>query len=138
MTSREISAQIGCMPDVLEGRYVAIVVMLPGPTSDLLGQVYRDKDGPWKIAYRFRYYADDQVFDSEDVKRGYRFDLAPHVDEACAVEVILSLCRELISDGYDGARMSVVEVRSDKVDVFLKAMEARPWFHGRIEGAAEA
>jgi len=53
--------------------------------SDFLGAVWRESDN-YVIEYRFRYYEDDKVFDSEDKKNWYRAEIP--TDRASEEELI--------------------------------------------------
>lgn len=46
----------------------------PPRGADWLATIAKVSSGNYKLTYRFRYYTDDKVFDSEDEKRWYAFE----------------------------------------------------------------
>jgi hypothetical protein len=60
---------------------------LPDGSGDFLAMVYRDgPDAVWKALYRFRYFVDDKVWDSDDTKRAYAY--TPKDNDAAKTDAV--------------------------------------------------
>src|SRR4029077_16949140 len=67
-----------CEPlfSLAEDAYVVCAWWLHGREQDFMAVLQRPTDAAdLRIDYRFRYYVDDKVFDSDDIKSAYSCDL---------------------------------------------------------------
>lgn len=78
--------------------------------SDWLASVWMD-DGKGKLCYRFRYYKDDKVFESEDRKNWY--DL-----ETGDTEKLIETVRMLAAGMATGSGVEVYELMMSDFDSF--------------------
>jgi len=62
------------MIDFSPGNYFYVIFFVGDyATQDLMGAVWKDTKGRIILKYRFRYYKDDKLWDSEDKKNWYEF-----------------------------------------------------------------
>jgi hypothetical protein len=115
--------------DLRDGRYFAAIAFVYGEQHrDYLASVWRDKDGPWTMTCRFRYYIDDRAHDSADEKC-----------EMCAVDThdrteeemlrTLRITVEALVAGGFNDRLDWLDVKSDDAMVVFEKLAARPWAH---------
>jgi hypothetical protein len=97
--------------------------------QDWLGLVWRDHDGPWTLAYRFRYYEDREVWESGDLQNEYAFLVEGPVVEDAVVERLLSVAA-MVEERFN-AEADVVRPRTSDPALILKELEGRPWAHFR-------
>lgn len=118
-----------------EGRYFAAVWFVSGIVrgtgESWLCALYRDKDGPWRITYRFRYYAKDEPQDQGGEASWYEATA-----KVGATEEDVRLPCEVV------AKMSALRMRgtveridlgTDDVDVIFAALAKADWCHVRVE-----
>jgi len=112
---------------VRDGLYVAKVWFVAGSNFDWLACARHDDEGKWILTYRFRYYVDDKVHDSKDVKRFYVVEIPSEVE---AIEAgNKSAC--MIASGQD-IDVEQVLVKSDNAEEIYRLVMSQPWCH--LEG----
>jgi hypothetical protein len=118
------------------GRYFAVIAFVyGGPTNrDWLATLYRDRDpdGPWVMAYRFRYYADADPFSKKDHKNIYEAKLNtgnPAREEEFTGHVRV-MAEMLIAKGY-AEKLDWMLLKSDDPHHCADLLATRPWAHKR-------
>lgn len=124
--------------ELKEKRFYERIMFFQGPSMDIMAAAYRDlPDGTWEITWRFRYYNDTKVHDSEDHKSVWRAQLKDlgtqsiekHVDDW--IEVLL------IAMGRLGIKLvSNLTPRTDDPDVITDLLARQPWAHLKHGGDA--
>lgn len=117
--------------ELKDGRFVLGIWFLSDDAgaSDAMIAAYRDGPDPgeWTLTWRFRYYVDDRVFNSDDVRSVYS------ARKTCAEAELLAAARTLV--GVMALKYPRVDerlVRSASADVVLRAIERRSWCHSRV------
>jgi hypothetical protein len=96
--------------------------------GDVLGTAWREPSGKIVLAYRFRYYVDDQAFNSADKKQWYRFEGDTLTLER-AEAVLATILEAGRTTGYlSSGRYIVVQGDGDALAKEL-LNEERPWIH---------
>lgn len=105
--------------------FVRAVWDLEAPWFNLLGWMYKPKDKPWEIGYRFRYFEDGKAFNSEDRKNGYKIDLpSPEPTEQELTEVSNAIDEMLRRIVFIEQLLAPGEVRCQRIDVNCVGLEA--------------
>lgn len=115
---------------ISEDVYVYAIWFQSAPRRDWMGYISREGDGPFKVEYRFRYYADDKVFDSDDEKHFARVELPDAKEESA--EGFLQLMRVLGTVGREQqgfSEMEIVYVRGRGIENFKEKTKDVPWMH---------
>ena len=121
-------------------RYYAAVAYVSGVAAshdsdavsreqDWLGLVWRDHDGPWTLAYRFRYYEDREVWESDDLQNEYAFSVDGSVAEDAVVERFLSVAA-MVEERFS-AEADVIRPRTSDPASIREELEGRQWAHFR-------
>jgi len=113
--------------ELKEGRYYVGVWWVAWTGGDWMACVWRD-DKEEHLQYRFRYYADDKAFDSDDTKNWYSMarDIQP---DAETIEQVNTVARAI------GAELEAVDVEyiyigGDNMKAW-RALQNAPWAHWR-------
>lgn len=103
--------------------------LLPDNEGDMLGMCYRDSpEVGWKITYRFRYYKDEKVWGSEDIKNVYQVDpKVPEMDPAKLIEVFDGMVDYM---DQNGCKVTKVVVNGGQTEL-LAAFEQLPFAHAK-------
>ncbi len=104
------------------------------PTKSMSGKP-RDPDG-YDFDYRFRYYKDDQAFNSEDEKHWYHVEIhaMPVVE---VLEKIRLLTKMLARMNDHEAQLSEI-VNDGDWKKFIDTFRAQPWAHMKAEKVSHA
>jgi hypothetical protein len=84
----------------------------------------------YEISYRFRYYEDDEVFESKDRKSSYRAEV--HSTRSYAIACIRSIADGMKKAGASGEVDELLMHKGD-IDRFMKELSDKPWAFMRIE-----
>lgn len=96
--------------------------------SDWLAHLRRQDDGTFEFVYRFRYHADDRVFDSTDRKSWTRVVTKRGEPETHAIDIARFTFHRLI--GVTGASRHWELMRGERpVDDFLLMLGRLPGMH---------
>jgi len=108
------------------------------PVKDLMGGLYKDTDGEWRLAYRFRYYTSGTADPfAEDDKSWVSMKIKPDVDPAemlplsnVGIDIMLASTR--ITWEGEGLPVEVHDYRADGdgLDMFA-IFKAAEWAHMR-------
>ncbi|HEX9640570.1 MAG TPA: hypothetical protein VGB13_04580 [Candidatus Krumholzibacteria bacterium] len=122
---------------VYQGRYFARLFFLPVTSGDadgdVLGAVYRDEgESAWRFWYRFRWYRDARVFESEDQKTFYEGTASADLGET------LTAMRAAL--GVLVARGPFEEIVVDSADpeIVITLLGEQPWATVERDGEARA
>ncbi len=102
---------------------------LPDNTGDVMGSVVKKHgSNKWHLEYRFRYHADDKVFDSEDKKNWHDATLDASVPEEKVFKDVDFAFTQMAMKA--GAIVDYFNVRGD-VEVFMQKVQQQPppWMH---------
>lgn len=100
------------------------------PGSWLAG-VWREKNADhWTLKYRFRYYVDAKIFDSDDERSVYEFQPELETPEAKLLESVGVVAA--LNKARFRCEVDFVLVRGDAEAAMKKLME-RPWVNLRFE-----
>ena len=114
-----------------QGRY-AVLWYAENEEHNYMALVHQDEPGgPWKLTYRFRYFKDDKVFDSEDEKHWYEA-----VDkENPGPEKLVATNDTLLATPQAKAQypkgVSRMEINGGMAEM-LKVLMAQPWAHAKL------
>ncbi len=104
---------------------------LTGESDWLCGLTEIVPEREYQISYRFRYYKDDKVHDSDDRKSAYSANV--HSSRAYALAAL-----RMVADGLKqaGAIGEIDEVMMHDKDVkrFIRELQDKPWAFLRVEG----
>lgn len=132
--SRPSGAQHDIVLTFARGMYYSRIWFLSSPAKrmDILAVLRRSlPDGPWKFEYRFRYYRDEKVFDSEDEKSFYAFSGGASASEAEVVEKTREAVGVIaLSQGLD---VDETVVESDDPEVIFGKLREKPYFSSRMD-----
>jgi hypothetical protein len=112
-----------------------LFAVAPDKGHDVHGLLFRAADGSWVLDYRFRYYADDKVHDSEDRKSRYKATFDKSRSEAYARQGVKTLLAGLEAMGY--VECDYTEIGSDRVAYVTHVFGQKPYLHTRFEPAEE-
>lgn len=121
--------------EIREGRYFVRWWFFSGDRFDWLCALYRDMpDGEWTVQYRFRYYVDDKVNDSDDQKSWWSAVFpGATIDEAVVeskVQMFTEQVRALrIHTHGPCCEMQSVALRSSSVQKCFEILARQPWNH---------
>ena len=90
--------------------YVLGIWSLSNPgKQDWLAIVRKDSTtGQWVLKYRFRYYVDDKLWDSEDRKSGTVVEIDGSAPEDKMVELVEGMQKTLIEGGFGNNKENIV------------------------------
>lgn len=119
--------------EVTETSYVEAVWYVAWEHMDWMAMVYRDgPDRPWRATYRFRYYKDNEAWQSEDEKSIYDVKGTDGSDTT----------REVLAHGFDEVIAAMAQdpgVRThEKLDIhgdsdrFVELFTSRSWAHVKV------
>lgn len=122
-----------------ENYYIGMWFMeLPDRIGNWMACAWRPKDkpGPWTLRWRFRYYEDEKIFDSEDRRSWYTMEIKDATEE----KVVESL--EYVATmmcGVTGTTLTFWEIRGDG-DKAMDKMKTHPppWMHAQHMSEEEA
>ena len=100
--------------------------------SNWMAELKRLPDGKIKLTYRFRYYEDDQAFDSADRKNWYT--AMTDVGEAKSLSAIRSLGNVMAS--AEGTELHELMMTDAGPDDLLNRLLVQPWARVQQEGHA--
>jgi len=121
--------------EILDGRYFAAMWYVLGGNIagelgvDWMAAVFRDKDGPFRMVSRFRYYADDKAWGSEDRKSWYEGEASPDMPEAELVASVDKIA-DIIAKHYEGEIHKLI-LRTDSAETIGAALLREKWAHHR-------
>ena len=108
-------------------------LVLVRDNTDIMAAVTEvEPDKRYKLDYRFRYYADDKVFNSEDKKSWY------HLEAQITKEKMISLARGMFTAleiAADGLLCEILN-NTDILD-FERRLKAAPFMHWKEPTEAE-
>lgn len=114
--------------DIRQNDYILGVWFISSEDKDWLCTVVK-RDGKWVGEYRFRYYADDKVFDSDDKKSFYTFEAEGDLPEELIKERIDTIAQKMTElDIWAGSTLQYVDVRGDGA-VWVEKMRNAPFVH---------
>lgn len=103
-------------------------------TGNLLAVVMHDGDGHWYGRYRFRWYRDRLVFDSDDKRSWYK--ITAKEPEAARDEMVLQLDNMFRLPGErESAQFERLEINGDGTAA-AHALEANDWAHRGLDTEA--
>ncbi len=117
-----------------KGNYISRIWFLykDGATFDVMMVLTRQLPvGPWELKYRFRYYRDNQAFDSKDEKSLWTATFDQKISESEAIRKVapvLAMLKETTEMNVD-----VTVIESDDPLVARREMSKKPYFHMRRE-----
>jgi len=115
--------------DIRDGRYFAAIAFVYGDKNrDWLCSAWRDPGGPWHITGRFRYIADERVFDSADEKREFGAVDNRGRSEEEIVQTLRRSADDLVVRGFND-KLDWIDVKSDDSMTVFTMLAARPWAH---------
>ena len=110
------------------GRYFAAVAFLYGKhPRDCLGAVFRDREGPWIVRYRFRYYRDQDAWSGKDEKRLYEATADGAMSEPDACRALRTVFLMLIEQKFN-KRFDWLTLRTDDPKAIFELLKTKPWF----------
>ena len=102
--------------------------------GDFMAIGWKTPTGPWKVEYRFRYYVDRKVFDSNDTRNWYGFSArdgseASRISVKIAMDTIMKLGVE--THGWANGTYEECMGDGDKMGVLLKSLahNGQPYIH---------
>lgn len=97
----------------------------PTPNSDgnLLAAVYTDNKQTWHLVFRFRYYVDDLIHDSNDKRSWFRATMDNPKEEEVWKSVFEALSLMAIASE---SKLNYVLIESDKVEVQMEKIQELP------------
>lgn len=117
-----------------KGNYISRIWFFykDGVMRDVLMALTRKlPDGDWKLAYRFRYYRDEEAFDSSDEKSVWTAMFPMKLSEAEAVRKVSSVLQKLkVLTRMD---FDVTVIESDEPALVTHLMKQKAYFHMRYE-----
>lgn len=134
------------MSILVDENLLAIWFMGCGDEFDVLFSLSKnsDKKDHLTITYRFRYYVDDKVFDSKDIKNWYKVTIAPRknstlkkmIAEATSVVENLIVAMGL---NYNGEIETFATIRrkNENDKDFMKRFSAHPSTHMKTVNESE-
>ncbi len=123
----------GNLLDMRPGNYISRVWFFSKPDAkfDVLMVLKRElPDGLWQFEYRFRYYEDENAFDSEDEKRAWYAEFPTMKPEAQVIRE-LSPVIEMI-EATTRLDMDVVIIESDEPLVAIELLKRKKWFNFKV------
>lgn len=123
--------------EIEPGRYFSHFWFVSCDTKDWLACLWRE-DAPgseWHLQYRFRYYRDDEVFDSEDEKSHYSATAPATLSEEFIVrnvDEIVALTRMQ----FRATDVCKIVVKSSDTSHVIDTIAKQPWMH--LRRASEA
>jgi hypothetical protein len=130
--------------DLGDGAYILCAWWLHGRGKDFMAIVTRPStDDDLHLDYRFRYYVDNKVFDSDDVKNAYSGTF-PGKTEVEALAIVDEMVDTLVKENFLGTRLpwqvkkrrARVMVRGDSKAFYL-AIKDLPFVHLAQPGHAQ-
>lgn len=125
--------QISAIFEVKPGRYYRAIWFAGGnETGDLFAAVFKNDEGAWQTTYRFRWYADDRVGDSQDKKSVYHVHPRGERATADAPPATLVDAMDLIAEMFRiqfGGEVHKLLVRSDDPEVVGEALSREHFAH---------
>lgn len=98
-----------------------------GDKGNLLGMVLRDPPDEWRLEYRFRWYRDKKVFNSDDERSFYGFK-AKEPDARDRLVDSFDTMLAMVATNWPNATISRVHI--DKAGQAARDMLlAQPWAH---------
>jgi hypothetical protein len=113
--------------ELKDGRYVSQMWYCANGEKDWLCALYRDPGERWTMLYRFRYYRDDKVFDSKDIKNWYCWRAPTDRTESEVIKFTDSLAEFIALEAR--AKLHKLFLRTDKVEKILEAMKHGDFTH---------
>lgn len=128
----------GVIFNLTETSYIEAVWFVSWRDTDWMALVYRDSaEAPWRLTYRFRYYAPGRTdaFQSGDKKSVYdaRTKDGSDASRVSAVDVCDRAAAALVKDA--GATCSKVIVQGD-TDRYTDLLVKQPWAHIKVAAPA--
>ena len=125
-------------PVIEKGNYISRIYFFYSPLEpmNVLVLLWRKlPNGNWTLNYRFRYYNDDKIHDSQDIKNRYtaEFPESNNLSENQILEKV-----QLIIDGFktevllDKFKLDITEISSDDPTLILHLMQQKPYFHSKL------
>lgn len=116
---------------ILDENAIAIWFVQLSPISDMTGAASRTPEG-YKFIYRFRYYADEKTFNSEDIKHWYETRAPKEETE----ENFIDKVRFTVNALYAIAQISYPRAFKDEIltkgktpDQIIEEFKSKPWAH---------
>ncbi len=131
------NADFNAMLTPRAGDYYVAFWYLAGENCDFLAILLRPEGATdLRCDYRFRYYRDDRVFDSQDERSEFRCNFTDTTEDRAIQLVDDTIIGTLVRKGFCGSRLSwVVRKRSWRRVVkgdgaaFLKKLQELPFVH---------
>ena len=125
--------------ELRENTYVHVIFFLECSDFNWMATVYRHGEDTWEAEYRFRYFRDNKVEGSDDVKSFQYLKAPPEVDHQEARD---ALCKALRSVGSTMGQMLQVPFEELTVEggqeKTLEVLRAQKWANIREVSAEEA
>ena len=126
--------------EIRDGRYFAAMWFIAGDGHDWHAALYHDAapEAPWELVFRFRYYDDNEIHDSQDHKSWYK-SIAPRTrTEEQVVADVERLVADLMTSGRYDERFPTVVIQSDRPEAVADKLSRQPWAHGKGLGKGDA
>jgi hypothetical protein len=116
--------------EIEPGRYFSHFWFVGCETKDFLACLWREDkpDAEWHLQYRFRYYKDQSVFDSEDEKRSYSAVAPANRPEESLVEAVDKIAA-LTKMQFCSEDVHKVVVKSSDAAHVIDVISKQPWMH---------
>lgn len=95
------------MVDITEHGYYVAMWFLSGPGQDMLGVIHRPEGATeLRFDYRFRYYRDQKIWETNDDKRFYAVTFDPDTTDDAAIEIVrTNVIDILVKERFLGTRL---------------------------------
>ena len=122
--------------ELSEHTWVQGIWFVTGPAKDWLATLYRDVDGDnprWHFVYRFRYYADERVFNGADRKVWYEHT-QPIDADGDELEIGIHAAALTVAESFQNNEIHFVPFKclgSDPKLIDFMSNGNAPWMHYR-------
>lgn len=130
-----MDATVELGPDI----HIYGIWFVPGPNQDWMGSLTKKDGEPWQMKYRFRYYADDKAFDSQNRKSGYTVTANDDTDKTrdhivAGTNKLVEIIEERFQNKAD---FVLLDCRGDDPKVLFE-IGSRPWANMKMLSREEA
>jgi len=105
------------------------IICMPG-IRDWMGTITRpdnDSTKPWNLDYRFRYYADDKVWESKARKKFFRVHIDTNEKEDDVISHMNKVVKNFMDAGF-GTEMEFHEIKGD-AEKMMKVCQTSKYLH---------